>query len=76
MIKKVTKLIPFMIIPIVLLVICILLVDKKTNNNMDNIKLSINIDGVKVTSIPNTNYYDLDSYCIDCAILDGIRTSK
>ena len=21
-------------------------------------------------------YYDLDSYCIDCAILDGIRTSK
>lgn len=21
-------------------------------------------------------YYDLDSYCIDCAIRDGIRTSK
>lgn len=23
----------------------------------------------------DTNYYDLSSYCIDCAIADGIRTS-
>ena len=66
-----------MIIPIVLLVICILLVDKKTNNNMDNIKLSINIDGVKVTSIPNTNYYDLDSYyCTNGSTLTWDKVNK
>lgn len=30
----------------------------------------------KELSHEDINYYDLSSYCIDCAIKDGIRTSK
>lgn len=31
--------------------------------------------GKKLTK-EDTDYYDLTSYCIDCAIADGIRNSK